>query len=183
MGFLNQLELEKLGFKRLGNNVRVSEKASLYNVSHISLGNNVRIDDFCVVSAGPGGIVLGNHVHLAPFCVLIGQENISMADFSGLSSRVSIYSSTDDYSGDTMTNPTVPDEYKNVTHGPVQLQKHVIIGAGAVILPGVCISEGAAVGALSLVNSAVAPFTIVAGTPALYLKNRSRRLLEIEAKL
>ena len=75
-----------------------------------------------------------------------------MADFSGLSSRITIYSSNDDYSGNNMTNPSIPTEFTNVTHADVIIKKHAIIGSGSVILPGVTIEEGAAVGALSLVN-------------------------------
>jgi acetyltransferase-like isoleucine patch superfamily enzyme len=96
---------------------------------------------------------------------------------------VSIYSSTDDYSGDTLTNPTVPDELTGVTSAPVTVGRHAIVGAGAVILPGVTIGTGTAVGALSLVRRDVADFTVVGGVPARILGERSRRLLELEQRL
>jgi len=57
---------------------------------------------------------IGNYVHIAVFSFLIGHRNISMDDFLGLSSRVSIYSSSDDYSGKFMTNPMVASEFTNV---------------------------------------------------------------------
>src|SRR5690554_6180070 len=108
MGYLNQSELSKMGLKSLGNNVQISKKASIYNPTQISIGNNVRIDDFAVISAGEHGIRLGDYVHIANFCGLVGNAEIWMDDFSGLSSRVFIYSSSDDYSGTALTNPTVP---------------------------------------------------------------------------
>ena len=106
-----------------------------------------------------------------------------LGDFCNLSSRVSIYSSSDDYSGQTLTNPTVPDEFKNVTHAPVRLGRHVIVGSGSVILPGVSIGQGVAIGALSLVKQDCDEFGIYAGNPARRIKERSRALLELEAKL
>jgi galactoside O-acetyltransferase len=64
----------------------------------------------------------------------------------------------------------------------VTLERHVIVGANAVILPGVTIGEGSAVGALSLVNTSLPPWGIYAGTPARKINDRSRRLLDLEAE-
>ncbi len=172
--------MEKLGFLSIGEDVNISTRASLYGVSRIALGSHVRIDDFCVLSAGAGGIAIGNYVHIAVMCTIIGNARIELRDFSGLSSRVSIYSSSDDYSGESLTNPTVPEEYKKVEHGDVILGRHVIVGAGSVIMPGVTIGEGVAVGTLSLVTKDLEPFGIYAGIPVRKIKERSRRILELE---
>lgn len=182
MPILNEQQLTELGFKKLGRNVRISDKASIYNAANIAIGDNVRIDDFAVLSAGAGGITLGSHIHIAVYTSLIGAGAIVIDDFANLSSRVSIYSSSDDYSGETMTNPCVADEYKNVIHSSVIIERHVIIGCGSVILPGVILHEGVAVGALSLITKSCKPFGIYAGTPAKFVKERSKRLLEFEHK-
>jgi galactoside O-acetyltransferase len=175
--------IEAIGFAAIGTDVQISEHARFYGASRIILGNHVRIDDFCVLSAGEGGISIGNHIHVAVYCSLIGNGHISMADFSGLSSRVSIYSSNDDYSGASMTNPTVPAEFKNVRHAPVRLGRHVIVGSGSIILPGVTLEEGVAVGALSLVTKSCAAFGIYFGNPAKRIKERKRDLLALETRL
>ena len=172
--------MEKLGFAALGKNVLISDRASFYNCSNISLGNNVRIDDFCVLAAGVGGITIGSYVHIAVTSTLIGSGRITMADFSGLSSRVSIYSSSDDYSGTTMTNPMIPSKYTGVLHADVYLGRHVIVGCGSVILPGVTLEDGVAVGALSLVNKDCKAFGIYSGNPARRINDRKRDLLELE---
>ena len=39
---------------------------------------NSRIDDFCVLSAGEGGIEIGDYVHVAVFCMLIGAGKIKL---------------------------------------------------------------------------------------------------------
>lgn len=180
MSFYSESELNELGFKSVGAKVKVSRKTSIYNAGNIIIGDCSRIDDFCVLSAGEGGIVIGRHVHIAVFSSLIGKEVIELSDFSNISSRVSIYSSNDDYSGKFMSNPTVPDQFTNVTHAPVYIERHVIVGAGTVILPGVTIDEGAGVGALSLVTKNCEPFSMNAGIPARRIGDRSMDLLEIE---
>ena len=183
MSYLTEDELRKCGFNRMGVNVRISRFARLYNCRKISLGNNVRIDDFCVLSAGEEGIEIGDYVHIAVFCSLMGKSRIILKDFSGLSSRVSVYSSSDDYSGQFMTNPTVPTKFTGSTSSEVSLGRHVIVGAGSIILPGVKIEDGTAVGALSLVSKPCDGFWIYAGNPAKKIKPRKRFLLDMETQL
>lgn len=183
LAYLSESELRDLGIKGFGERVRVSRKASLYGTERITLGHDVRIDDFCVLSAGSGGIHIASFIHIAVFSSLIGRGRITLADFCNISSRVSIYSSSDDYSGQWMTNPVVPEEFTGVTHADVFLGKHVIIGSGSVVLPGVTVGEGCAVGALSLVDRDCPAFGIYGGVPVRRLKDRKRNLLELEANL
>lgn len=183
MALLDADQLSRMGFAKVGRNVRISDKASFYGASRISIGDNSRIDDFCVLSAGEGGIELGSFVHIAPFCSLMGAGRIVLKDFSGLSSRVSIYSSSDDYSGRAMTNPTVPVDYTGVVHADVVFEPHVIVGAGSVVLPGVRLAKGVAVGALSLVKDSCNAFGIYSGQPARWVKDRRRDLLSLEVEL
>lgn len=182
MAQMSREAIEHMGFAAVGENVMISDRASFYNCPRISIGNHVRIDDFCVLAAGVGGITIGNYVHIAVGSTLIGAGKITMSDFSGLSSRVSIYSSSDDYSGVAMTNPTVPQEFTNVMHADVFFGKHVIVGSGSVILPGVTLEEGVAVGALSLVSRDCKAFGIYFGNPARRIKERKRDLLEMEQR-
>ena len=183
MAFLSRAEINAMGFKFVGENVYLSDKASYYNCKNISIGNNTRIDDFAVLSAGEGGIEIGNYIHIAVYSSLIGKGKIILKDFSNISSRVAIYSSNDDYSGEFMTNPMVSTELTNVTHGPVTIGKHAIVGAGSVILPNVSLEDGVVIGALSLVTKDCGAFSVYIGTPAKKIKERKRDLLELEVKL
>ena len=177
---LSQRAIEAMGFASVGENVRLSDRASFYGANKIVLGHNARVDDFCVLSAGEGGIFIGDYVHIAVYSSLIGAGKIVLSDFCNLSSRVAIYSSSDDYSGATLTNPTVPSSYTGVIHADVILEKHVIVGCGSVILPGSVLEEGAAVGALSLVKQRCEAFGIYAGNPVRRIKERKRDLLRLE---
>ncbi|WP_084783745.1 acyltransferase [Marinobacterium aestuarii] len=180
MGYLTQEKISEMGFSYVGSNSYLSDKASYYNCENIFIGDSVRIDDFCVLSAGMGGIEIGSYVHIAVFSSLIGREKITLLDFSNISSKVSIYSSNDDYSGASMTNPMVPEQFTNVTHAAVTVGRHVIVGSGSVILPGVTLEEGVAVGALSLVAKSCKAFGIYTGVPVKWIKNRKRDLLALE---
>lgn len=182
MAALKRDEVEAIGFASVGHNVLISDRASFYGAARISIGDDVRIDDFCVLSAGAGGIEIGRHVHVAVFSSLIGAGKITLGDYSNVSSRVSIYSSSDDYSGATMTNPTVPDEYKNVDHEDVYIGRHVVIGSGSVVLPGAILEDGVAVGALSMLRGHCPEFGIYAGVPARRIRERNRGLLEVEQR-
>lgn len=183
MAFLSKEQIESMGFKSIGENTLLSDKASYYNCKNISIGNNVRIDDFVVLSAGVDGIEIGNYIHIAVFSSLIGAGKIILRDFCNISSKVSIYSSNDDYSGEYMTNPMIPSEFTNVTHGSVSVGKHVIIGSGSVILPNVILEDGVAVGALSLVTKSCMEFGVYIGNPAKRIKERSRKLLSLENEI
>lgn len=182
MAMLNREAINALGFQSVGENVQISDRASFYGVSRITIANDVRIDDFCVISAGVGGIAIGNNVHIAVGVSLIGGGKITLCDFVGISSRASIYSSNDDYSGMYMTGPTLPEEFTNVEHADVFVGKHVIVGSGTVILPGVILEAGVAVGALSLVSKQCDAFGIYVGNPVRRVKERKRDLLELERR-
>jgi len=178
MAFLSDEQLVALGFKSLGKNVRISEKASIYNPENIEIGDNSRIDDFCVIS---GRVEIGRNVHIAVFCNVAGGENgVFLADFSGLAYGCHVFSQSDDYSGKSLTNPTVPDKYKVEAKAAVHLERHVIIGACSIILPGVTIAEGTSVGAMSMVTKTTLPWSVYFGIPAKKIKERHRDLLNLE---
>jgi galactoside O-acetyltransferase len=179
MPFLTNEELSHLGFKKVGRNVRISQKASIYDCEKIEIGDNTRIDDFCVLS---GKIYIGRNVHIAVFCnVAGGDEGVTLSDFAGLAYGCQIFSQSDDYSGKSLTNPTVPDVYKHETKAAVFLGRHVIVGACSVIFPGVVIGEGTAVGAMSMVTKSTLAWSIYFGIPAKKIKNRNCALLRLES--
>ena len=178
MPFLSETSLSALGFHRLGSHVRISDRASIYNPELMDIGDHVRIDDFCVVS---GKVTLGRNVHIAVFCNVAGGElGITFEDFSGLAYGCHVFTQSDDYSGRTLTNPTVPDQYKKETKAPIVVGRHSIVGTCSVILPGVVLGEGTAVGAMSMVTKSTEPWFMYFGIPAKKLKVRSRQLLTVE---
>ncbi|OOG36083.1 galactoside O-acetyltransferase [Rhodanobacter sp. C06] len=183
-GYFSDEQLVDFGFKKVGKNVRIARSCTIIGLNNIELGDNVRIDGYCsIIAAGNGFTKIGSFVHIAGYCGLYAGSGIVLEDFSGLSAGVRIYTATDDYSGRTLTNPTVPEKYLGVTSGPVILMKHVIVGTGSVILPGVTANEGVSVGALSLITKDLDAWSIYAGMPARRLRDRSKDLLSLEKSL
>jgi galactoside O-acetyltransferase len=180
MAFLNEVELSKMQFASIGSNVLISSRASIYNANQITIGDNSRIDDFCLLS---GKIKIGRNVHFAAYSNIAGgEEGVSFGDFSGLAYGCQVFSQSDDYSGETLTNPTVPTIFKSVTKASVRISNHVIIGTNSIVFPGVTIAEGCSIAAMSLVNKNTEEWGIYAGIPARRIKDRSKNLLEIERR-
>jgi len=183
-GYFTEHDLQDAGFKSLGSNILVAKNCTIIGVENIVIGDNVRIDGYSsIIASGGGWVSFGAYIHVGSYCFLSAGEGIQLEDFSGLSQGVRIYSRTDDYSGEHLTNPTIPQEYTGVVGGTVRIGRHVIIGSGCVVLPKVRIDDGVSVGALSLVNRNLDSWGVYSGVPARRLKDRSRRLLEREAQL
>jgi acetyltransferase-like isoleucine patch superfamily enzyme len=180
MAFLTQSQLQAMGFKHLGVDVKISDKASIYNCDLIEIGDYSRIDDFCVVS---GRVTIGRNVHIAVFNNVAGGElGVTMEDFSGLAYGCHVFSQSDDYTGKSMTNPTVPAQFKSETKAAVVIGRHVIVGTSSIVMPGVTLAEGCSVGAMSWITKSTEPWGVYFGIPAKRIKNRSKKLLELEAE-
>ena len=181
MSFYSEKELKEIGFKSFGKEVLISRKISIYGAENISIGNNVRIDDFCILS---GKIDISHNVHISAGVYLYaGDAGIEIGEFSGISSKTVIYAVSDDFSGSFLIGPMVDKKYRSVISKKVSIGRHVQIGASCVILPGVTLNEGISVGAMSLVNCDLEDWSIYLGIPAKKIKERKKELLEYEQEI
>lgn len=112
-------------------------------------------------------IELGQRFYANHHCVLLDAATIRIGDDVMLGPAVQIY---------TVTHPLPASERVTGIEQalPVQIADRVWIGGGAIILPGVCIGEGAVIAAGTVVNRDVAPYTLVAGQPARLIKELPR---------
>jgi galactoside O-acetyltransferase len=173
----------QLPFARIGEEVVIWPLAKIVMPEVVTLGNAVIIDDFVFLMGGQR-TTIGSFVHLASFASITGGGEFVMEDFSGLSSGVRVYTGNEDYSGGCLTNPTVPPPFRKPIRSYVRIQRHVIVGANSVILPGVCLGEGAAIGAQALVTKDCQPWTIYAGSPARAVRRRPpEHIKRLEAAL
>lgn len=182
-GYYDSGSLRGFGFNSVGENDRIAHYRNYVGIENISIGDSVRIDGFTQIIAFGKGASLGSNIHIGGGCFLSARGGITMDDFSGLSQNAAIYSATDDYLGEAMTNPTVPSHLTKVYAAHLNIGRHAIVGSGAVILPGAHLEEGAAVGALSLVTKPLPPWTVYAGSPAHAVRARKRNPLLLEAQL
>jgi acetyltransferase-like isoleucine patch superfamily enzyme len=180
MSYLNAEQLKKIGFKSLGINVKISDKAAIYDPEKIEIGDNSRVDDFCIIS---GAVRIGKYCHITPYCLLAGgSPSILIEDFCTLAYGVKVFSQSDDYSGESMTNSLIPKKFKKEIFKQVTIKKHSIIGSNSIIFPGVILEEGTSVGAMSLVNKNTIPWATYHGIPAKKIKARSKNILNLEKK-
>jgi galactoside O-acetyltransferase len=172
-----------LSFARVGEDVVIWPMAKIVSPGTISIGDSVIVDDFVLFMGGRLS-TLHSFIHIGSFTSITGGGELCMEDFSGLSSGVRIYTGNEDYTGGCLTNPAVPAPYREPVRSFVHLGRHCIVGANSVVLPGVTIGEGAAVGACSLVLRDLKPWTIYAGSPCREIGPRPKdEILGREARL
>ena len=174
--FYSQEELAGLGLKSFGEQVLISRNASIYSPECVSLGHHVRIDDFCIIS---GTVTLGSYIHVSAYNGLYARYGIELEDYSGISPRCTLFSATDDFGGNYLIGPMVPPELTRVSGGKITIKRFCQIGAGSIIMPGVTLGEGVAVGAMSLVKTDLEPWGIYAGNPVRLIKPREKGLLNL----
>ncbi len=180
MAYYTETELAKLGFKSLGKNIKISDRARIYDREKIEIGDSVRIDDFCVIS---GKVVIGSYNHITPMCLIAGGEpGVFLSDFCTLAYGVIVFAQSDDYSGTSMVNSMIPKKYKREIMEPVIVGRQTVFGTRSVVMPGVEVADGCSFGATSLVNKSTSPWGIYAGQPARRIKERKKDLLGLEEK-
>ena len=180
-GYYDEFELRSFGFKSIGHNVRIAKNCTIIGLENISIENNVRIDgNVTIIASMSNPFHLESHIHIGSYSHICGSAGFIMRDFSALSAGVRIFTRSDDFSGDFMTNPTVPAKYTNVTDGEILIGRHSIVGNSSVILPGVAIGDGCSVGALSLVHKSLEAWGAYFGAPVKRIGNRSKKVLEVE---
>ena len=155
---------------------KISPTARILSES-VCVGKHCRIDDGAILT---GNIVLGDYVHIGPYCVLTGGEGIHIGDYTGLAAFVSVLTASDDFSGRSMVNPCIPEEYKpHLRRDKVLIGENVIIGSHSVVMPGVNIGDGVSIGAHSLVKHDCIPNYLYGGVPAKEIRKKSMEIWEL----
>ena len=175
--FYTEMELLEFGFKKIGKNVKISRSAKLYQCELMEFGNHIRIDDYCVLS---GKLVFGNYIHITCYNLLAGgDEGIIFQDYSTLAYRCTLFTRSDDYSGHTLCNSTIPPEYRFKTiKESIRVGKYAIIGTCSVVFPGAHIAEGVSIGASSTVLNPTKPWGMYVGIPAKRKKDREKSIIQ-----
>ena len=171
-------DLEKMGIKIYGKNIHVSKFANIYNPKNLILHDNIRIDDFTIISC-KGIIEIFNYVHISAHCFISSTTRIIIGNFSAISVGTKLFGGCDDFSGKYLANPTISTTFTNVKKGDILIGENVIVGANSVIMPCININEGSVIGANSFVNKNCEPWKIYAGSPIKFIKNREQSCLEI----
>lgn len=163
------------GLMSLGSDVYVHETAVIKRPQHVSIGSHVAIDNGVIISTK---LSVGDYVHIAPYVVMIGGEgsSVEIGDFAGVAAGTKIVAGSEKYTGEGLVGPTIPIEYREVSYSAVKFERFAGCGVNCSIMPGVTLSQGAILGANSLLTSDAEPWTIYVGSPAKPVKSRLREV-------
>ena len=173
--FYSEKELKTIGFKKIGKKVLISKNALFYFPENITLKSYIRIDDYSIISAHNGKCIIGNFVHIGAFSFVQTSGGCEIKDFSGLSQGTRIYTKSSNFENE-LTNSAIPKRFTKSDVGKVVLGVNSIVGSNSIILPGVTLAEGVAVGANSLVTRNIKKkWGLYFGSPVKFVKYRNKK--------
>jgi len=114
----------------------------------------------------PSHVQIGEHTVINREVLFDGRMGITIGSNVSISEGVCLLTLQHDVNSPTFDNQGAP----------ISVDDYAFIGTRAIILPGVNVGKGAAVGAGSIVTRNVDPYTIVAGTPAKPIGTRRQDL-------
>jgi len=163
--FLSKNDLKKINFKSLGQNVMISKNVTLIGTNNISLGSNVRIDDYCIISSKEGYLTIGNDVHICCQSYLGCAGDLKIGNNTNIAQGVKIYTKINDYNSFEGNN-------NKYILSKIEIGNNVIIGSNSVLIGKCIIGEGATIGALSFVKNDLRSWSVYAGNPLKFIKDR-----------
>jgi galactoside O-acetyltransferase len=160
-------------FKRVGDDVQIFEHALILKPEVIELGDGVRIDDYCRIEGGKS-IRIGDYTHISSFSSILAGGDCQIGRFVGIAQGARIITGGG-FPFEDHFDVIFPmrDLYFRKA-GFVQLEDYSVVCANAVVLPDIVIGTGGMVAACSVVTRDVQPWTIVAGYPATFMRNRGK---------
>lgn len=165
--------MEKL--KSFGRNATIYSLAKIIYPENLSLGDESVIDDFAFIYASGKGIEIGNFCHITAHCSIFAGGKVTFKDFSAIGPGCTVLAESDDYQGNGFIGLKVfGDKYRNRVEKDVTFEKHVHVGAGSIILPGVTLGEGCSIGSGSLVTKSMPAWTICYGSPCKPMKDKPK---------
>lgn len=171
---LNSPQYEYKRLHSLGTDVFISANVEIRRPHLASIGSHIAIDTgfYCTTR-----LEIGDYIHIAPYVTVIGGEQglLKMDHFSGIAAGSRIVCGSEEYLGEGLVGPTMPDKYRDkIIIAPVVFERFSTIGSNVVVMPGVTLGEGSVVGACALVTKDTEPWTIYTGIPAKAVKARRR---------
>lgn len=187
----------KKKFKKCGKNVIIDEGVTIQGAEWISIDNNVWIDKYCVLIAGPinldelivkrrenknfkgkeGELIIGSECHIGAFNIIQAHGGVYIGNFVTTSADVKIYSLSN-YPYDEL-NPTsvtyancmVKDKPVSYIISPVVIEDGVWVALNTIVLGGT-IGKNSFVTSNSIVLNDIPENSYASGNPAKRIKER-----------
>lgn len=161
-----------------GKDLIVEDFAEINCLSHrkIIIGDRVSIGKFAIIRPGNSyggeigeGLKIGNNSNIGPYSYIGCSGYIEIGDNVMISPRVSIYAENHVFE---RTDITLKEQ--GVQRQFVKIEDDCWIAANSIILAGVTIGKGSVIAAGSVVTKDVPPYSVVAGVPAVVIKQRGQ---------
>ena len=136
-----------------------------HNGGVISIGNNCRIEKYCILEALSGDISFGNYSTLNPFSIIRSYGDVKIGDGVRIGPSVQIMAMNHKYDN---ANEFIYEQ--GICGVGIEIGDNVWVGSNVVILDGVTIGNNCIIGASSVVTRNVPSNSIVAGNPAVFKK-------------
>jgi len=153
----------------LGNNTLISKSASIKNINggSIIIGNNCIVLEGVLIHTYGGNIHIGNNCSFNPYCVIYGHGNLTIGNEVRIATHSIIIPANHDYS-----DINKPIMYQKENRTGIIIEDDVWIGANVKILDGIVIGTGCVIGAGSVVDKSVPPYSVITGVPAKIINKR-----------
>ncbi|MCH5228535.1 MAG: acyltransferase [Muribaculaceae bacterium] len=163
---ITMLKIHKTGFWHI-----IGVGTQFLNPKNIYLGNNVRIgrlSRLCSYKVGDnyGKIIIKDNCYIVDFLTILAGSDIIIEENNLIASYVGIFS--ENHSMDPLSK--LKYGHQPLTGAPVTIKRNCWIGEKVLILPGVTIGEYSIIGAGSVVNKNIPPYSIAVGNPAKVIK-------------
>lgn len=158
--------LQDLKFQ--GSNVIIEDGVRIFNPHNVVISHNVYIGHDTILNGFlQNELYIGENTWIGQQCYIHAAGGVHIGTSAGIGPCVKIITSFHEeryLSGPVVENPL---RFRAVIIGD-----GADIGVGSILLPGSVIGEGAIIGAGSVVTGEVPPFTVFAGVPARFLRER-----------
>lgn len=150
--------------------ISASVRFDLTGGGQIIVRRATSIGDFAYLLACGGTIDIGAHCTIQLFCVLYGHGGLTIGNFVRIATQTVIVPSNHNFD-----RLDIPISQQGYTAKGVTIEDDVWIGAGCKILDGVTIGQGSVIGAGSVVNRSIPPYSVAVGVPARVIRKRGER--------
>jgi acetyltransferase-like isoleucine patch superfamily enzyme len=193
VGFFLRSCYWKTKLKKLGQCSLIDQGVEFWGAERIEIGHTCFVSTNVRFSAGgrlgqESGITLGDYVYIGPDSMLLGQGQIQIGDFVGISAEVHIYSATNFHTDPRKRglllsmSHSAPADRQHVQIGRVEIDEYAFVGCFGLILPGVKLGRGAIVHPYTEIRDSFPAFANVVG-PGRAKQNGWRRPAALDPRI
>jgi len=175
-GFELMGENVKEKLKKCGKDVRIHPLSKICKPEVVELGDFSRIGDFVFIWGGTGTYI-GKYSDLQVRSLIWGGGETIVGDYVSVGVGSILLSAAYSHREGLRMVDHVPEGHNKVIIGRLIIENDVYIGANCTIMPNITIGEGAIIGACSLVNKDIEPWSINVGIPCKKISMRPKVIL------